>query len=158
MKIKKKYQKVSLINYSLLRYQVYNSVRVFGQNFKSYNTNLELKQVLKIIYLYNKNKKKILFAGFPYNQIVQNQLNHSFISKNCVLRNYKAFHLHDLIILNYNNDNDKEIVKHLKSQNVPLIVFGSKTNKVYKVNGLFETKTIKKFCLFLIFSIIKNRK
>lgn len=158
MKIKKKYQKISLINYSLVKYQVYNSARVFGQNFKSYNTNLELKQVLKIIYLYNKNKKKILFVGFPTSQTVKNQLNHSFISKNYVLKNYKTFYLHDLIILSYNNDNDKEIVKCLKSQNVPLIVFGSKKGTVYKVNGLFETKTIKKFCLFLIFSIIKNRK
>ena len=158
MKIKKKHQKISLINYSLLKYQIYNLNNLHDQNFKFYNTNLELKQALKIIYLYNKNKKKILFVGFPFNQTIQNQLTHSFISKNRVSDTYKIFHLYDLIIFNYNNDKDTETVKYLKSFNVPLIVFGSKTNNVYKINGSFNTKTIKKFCLFLIFSVVKNYK
>lgn len=158
MKIKKKHQKISLINYSLLKYQIYNLNNLNDQNFKFYNTNLELKQALKIIYLYNKNKKKILFVGFPFNQTIQNQLTHSFISKNRVFDTYKIFHLYDLIIFNYNNDKDTETIKYLKSYNVPLIVFGSKTNNVYKINGSFNTKTIKKFCLFLIFSVVKNYK
>ena len=54
MKIKLKQKSKSLIKLHLLKYQVYKNY--FNTSFN--NITIELKQALKIIYLYNKKKKK----------------------------------------------------------------------------------------------------
>ena len=156
MKVNKKIKKISLINYNLLKYQIYNTDKIFINNFKINNTNLELKQALKIIYLYNINKKKIMFVGFPYNKVVKNQLNNFFISKNKLYSNLCDLDTYDLIVLNFSNNKDKKILERFKSSNLPLIIFGNNTNKTYNVNGFFKSKSIQNFCFFLLFSVIKK--
>ena len=151
MKIKKRNKKISLINYNLLKYQIYNI-----DNFKIVNTNLELKQALKIVYLYNVNKKKILFIGFPYSKSLNNQVNNFFISKNKWCSNTINVKMYDLIVFNCSKDQDEKILETLKVSNKPLIVFGKKTKKNYEVNGSFKARSIQKFCFFLLFSIIKK--
>ena len=53
MKIKLKKKSRSLIKLHLLKYQIYKD----NLNINLNNVNIELKQALKIIYLYNKKKK-----------------------------------------------------------------------------------------------------
>ena len=61
-------KKYKLIEYYLLKYQIYSSGK--GSNKKFINFLLEqiemyFKQSLKIIYEYHIKQKKILFIGFP---------------------------------------------------------------------------------------------
>ena len=142
---------------SLLRLCGEHFVIIYNiDNFKILNTNLELKQALKIVYLYNINKKKILFVGFPYSKYVNNQVNNFFISKNKWCSNTVNVKMYDLIVFNCSKDQDKKILETLKDSNKPLIIFGKKTKKNYEVNGSFKAKSIQKFCFFLLFSIIKK--
>ena len=159
MKIKKKYQTISLINSNLLKYQTYKNLKLQLQEFKIENINTELKQVLKIIYLYSRKRKKILFVGFPYNKFLINQVNHLFISKklyNKVLTSSanKMFNGYDLIVFNNFKLKDSVTVEYLRSLNLPLILFGECKLNSYGVNGSFKTEKSKNFCFFLIFSVL----
>ena len=156
MKIKSKSKQISLINYNLLKYQTYNFKKTFKQKFKIVTTSIEIKRALNIIYFYNIKLKKIVFIGFPFNNKITNQLKHSFISKNMLLKNYNNLTDYDLIVFNKSIYNDEKIIKNLISYNLPLIVFGSDDNDYYNINGNFKSKTIKNFCFFLLFSILKK--
>lgn len=156
MKIKTKSKQFSLINYNLLKYQIYNFNKISKQKFKIVNTNIEIKRVLKIIHSYNIKLKKIIFIGFPYNNSLTNQLNHLFISKNTLSKNYTNLTDYDLIVVNKSTYKDEKIIKNLKSYNLPLIVFGSDDNNYYNINGNFKSRTVKNFCFFLMFSVLKK--
>lgn len=154
MKIQKKVKKNSLISFKLLKYQIYNIRKNYLQNIN--NLNLEIKQVLKVIYLYNIKKKKILFIGFPYNKFLSNQTNHLFLSKNMFLSNCNKLNNYDLIVFNKSQSKDEIIFKKFKSLNIPLILFGESNSKDYNINGIFSSKKSKNFCLFLIFAVIRK--
>lgn len=158
---KQKYR--SLIKLHLLKYQIYKN----NLNTSFNNVSIELKQALKIIYLYNKKKKKILFIGFPFNTKLQNQLQHSFMSKIDLKKKLQTSNLvlsdtetkePNLIVINATSKADTSVVRELKKFNIPLILFGTfdetLTFKSYKVNIFLDKNYIKKFCWFLIFSIL----
>ena len=151
MKIKQKKILKPLIKLHLLKTQIYKQ----ANGLQSLNTSvLQLKQVLKIIYLYSKNKKKILFLGFPYNKFVHNQVNYLFHSKNSYLKKKINFNQIDLIVLHNTKDKDLNIIKNLESFNVPIVVFGNVQSKNYSFNVLTKKKSINNFILFIIFSIL----
>lgn len=164
MKIKLKQKSKSLIKLHLLKYQVYKNY--FNTSFN--NITIELKQALKIIYLYNKKKKKILFIGFPFNVNTHNKLNQIFTSKLDFNKKFQNSGLNslyynknkkpDLIVFSQTSKTDFKILKELKKYNIPLILFGNlNNNKIiqnYVVNGYLKKNSIKKFCWFLIFSIL----
>lgn len=161
MKTKKRYQAISLINSNLLKYQTYT--KDYLRKYEVENISSELKQALKIIYMYNKTNKKILFIGFPHNKFLFNQTKNTFMSKNLykkllTLDSQKVCRDYDLIVLSSFKTKDKIILKHLKSLDLPLILFGVFDTEFYSVKGFFENKKIKEFCLFLIFSVLVKIK
>lgn len=164
MKRKLKQKSKLLIKLHLLKYQMYKNN--FNTSFN--NINIELKQALKIIYLYKNKNKKILFIGFPFNIKTQNQLNQIFMSKiilNKKLQNNKLNLMSynenkkiDLIVFSQTSKNDFNTIKELKKFNIPLILFGNfDSNKFvqnYIINSSLKKNYLKKFCWFLIFSIL----
>lgn len=153
MKIKHKKILKPLIKLHFLKNQFYKQfIKAKCVN----NVTLQLKQALKIIYLYKKKKKPILFLGFPYNKFVHNQINHIFISKNSYLKNkdnlnYKQF---DLIVYNKTSNKDKQLLKTLENLNIPIVLFGDLNENGYNFNVLTKKKSIKNFNFFIIFSIL----
>lgn len=160
MKLKKKYQSISLINFNLLKYQIYNNnTNQLVQSSKIESINAELKQALKIIYLYNLKNKKILFIGFPYKKGLVNQVNHLFISKKLYHKflgsvNNTMFTDYDLVVFNNFKPKDKMI---FKSINLPSILFGFCGSNSYEVNGFFKNEKSKNFCFFLMFSVLLKK-
>ena len=167
MKIKFKQKSRSLVKLHLLKYQMYKN----SFNTSLNNVNIELKQALKVIYLYNTKKKKILFIGFPFNIKLQNQIKQIFMSKigfKKELLNNSAYILGskgkkpDLIVFNGISSDDFMITKELKKFNTPLILFGNYNQdssfKTYNVKVCLDKNYIKKFCWFLIFSILTKKK
>lgn len=151
MKIKYKKILKPLVNIHFLKNQFYKQV----VNSKSLNTiTLELKQILKIIYLYNKNKKKILLIGFPYNKVIQNQTRHCFSSKNLYLKKRFNFKQFDLIVFNKTNQKDENILSNFIKLNIPIITLGECYKSGYNLNIVCKKKSIKNFNFFLIFSIL----
>lgn len=154
----------SLIKVHLLKYQIYKNFK--NLNFKICFKNLifELKQALKIIYLYNKKKKKILFIGFPYNKILHNQITHTFMSKQLLLKKIQMNNVNftkspNLIVINNFSYKDKQIIKNFEKQNIPLILFNKNltpviNKKFYNIQMNFNKPKIKKLIFFLIFSIL----
>lgn len=166
MKIKFKQKSRSLIKLHLLKYQIYKN----NLNISLNNVNTELKQALKVIYLYNNKKKKILFIGFPFNTKLQNQLDQIFMSKIDLKKNLQNNNIYlsgsnvkkpDLIVFNSTSLKDSKITKELKKFNLPLILFGSSdlvsNFKTYNVKVSLEKNYIKNFCWFLIFSILTKK-
>ena len=152
----------SLIKLHFLKHQMYKkkSYKYIRSAFVD-NITIELKQALKIIYLYHTQKKSITFIGLPYNKTIHNKLNHSFISKNV----YKKRNLindlllikPDLIVFNGSIENDTILLKKLEKLNIPLILFGDFpkiNNKTYSIQVSLKTNRIKAFCFFLIFSVL----
>jgi len=169
MKIKSTKKSRSLIKLHILKYQIYKNYNKYFSNTNIENLTIEIKQALKIIYLYHVKNKKILFIGFPYNKILHNQLNHFFISKNFYLKKmltgystsiFNTKYLYkkpDLIVINYTSNNDLNILKTLKKTDVPLVLFGNLNNSSvndYSIQGSLKNKKIKKFYFFLIFSVL----
>lgn len=166
MKLKLKTTTRSLIKLHIVKYQIYKNYNkyLFNANSNINNLTIELKQALKIIYLYNLKNKKILFIGFPYNKILHNQLNHFFISKNFYAKkmltgNFDSslYKTPDLIVFNNTSDKDLVILNVIKTLNIPLIVFGNSNklnNKNYNIQGSLKKNKIKNFCFFLIFSVL----
>lgn len=156
MKIRKKIKKTSLINFNLLKCQIYEKKNKNLISFGIEPLNFEIKQVLKIISLYNIKNKKILFVGFSYNKMLTNQLKQTFISKTECFNNFIKTYDYDLIVFNKSKTKDEIIFKKFNSLNIPLIVFGNYKNQTYVVNGNFRSKKVKNFCSFLIFSLLKK--
>jgi len=157
--MKIKYKKVlrPLIKLFFLKNQLYKKI----VNLKSLNTlTLQIKKSIKIIYLYNKYKKNILFLGFSNNnKTIQNQLNHSFISKNMYLKNKINFNDFDLIVFNKTKTKDLLLLKTLEKLNIPILIFGDFNYFGYGFNIASKKKIIKAFNSFIIFSILtKNKK
>jgi len=171
MKIKIKKKSRSLIKLHVLKYQIYKNYKkyFFKANVENISTNL--KQALKLIYLYNLKNKKILFIGFPYNKFLQNQLNHFFISKSFYTKNLLTGNINtlfntkifykkpDLIVFNNTSVKDINILNVLKKLDIPLILFGD-SNKLnintYQVQGSLKKNRVKKFYFFLIFLILRR--
>lgn len=149
MKVKHKKILKPLIKLHFLKNQVYK--KAFDTKCLT-NLTLHLKQLLKIIYLYNKKNKKILFLGFSESQFIKNQINHVFCSKQMYLKkklNYKQF---DLIVYNYTTIKDLMFWKNLKKLNVPVVILGNSDKENYYLN--ISTKKRKNFNLFIIFSVL----
>ena len=159
----------SLIKIHLLKYQMYKNYNKYSFNSSLNNVTVELKQALRIIHLYNIKNKKILFIGFPYNKALQNQLSHFFISKHFYLKKTLSGNFNsltnsgvlyknpDLVVFNSTSEKDINILIKLKKLNIPLILFGNSDNishKNYNISGFLQNKKIKKFCFFLIFTIL----
>lgn len=152
-----------LIKLHLLKYQLYKNVINSSIN----DLSIELKQALKIIYLYNKNKKKIIFIGFPYNKNYQNQTNSLFISKISFIKNIynnnTVFDLNNshksikLIVFYQTSTKDLNLLKNLSKRNIPVIVFSNNYNlnyNYYGVKGNLKKKKIKLLFSFLILAIV----
>ena len=168
MKIKINKKSRSLIKLHILKYQIYKNYNKYFFNENIENLTIEIKQALKIIYLYHVKNKKILFIGLPYNKQLSNQLNHFFISKKIYLKKmmsnstylFKTIHLPktpDLIVFNNTSDKDLTILNTLKKSNIPVVLFKNLnkfSNDFYNVNGSLKNKKIKKFYFFLIFSVL----
>lgn len=164
MKLKKKSR--SLIKLHLLKYQIYKN----NLNINLNNVNIELKQALKVIYLYNNKKKNILFIGFPFTTKLQNHLNQSFMTKielekKLQINNKGLSHNNgkdfDLIVFNSTSLKDSKFIKELEKYNLPLILFGNfdlvLNVKTYNVKVSLNKNYMKKFCWFLIFSILTKK-
>ena len=154
MKIKKKKILKPLVKLYLLKNQFYKQTN----KFKCLNkTMLQLKQSLKIIYLYKIKKKKILFLGFPNNKFIQNQINCVFSSKNLYLKNKLNYKQFDLIVFNKTNSKDIILLKQLRKINIPLVIFGDILNEEYCFNFSSKKNFIKNFNIFIIFSILTKQ-
>ncbi len=165
MELKNKLKFKGLINLHLLKYQVYKNLNNSSVN----NISIELKQVLKIIYLYNIQKKRIIFVGFPYNKRAHNQLkNTTFMSKSLFIKKLQkqnASNLSknfDLMVFYQISNMDYSLLKKLNNIDKPSILFckNCESNNInYKVTDVSKNKKLKLFIYFLIFSIlIKNVK
>ena len=163
MKKKLKLSTKSLIKLYLLKYQIYKKLQVNYFNSNLYKLDVKLKRVLKIIYLYKKNKKKILFIGFP--SIKNSDKQFLFISKNHYLKKILGNSINiffnkkkpNLIVFNNVLHKDFNSIKELKSFKIPLILFGNDTEipcQNYKINANLNKNKFKKFCFFLIYSIL----
>lgn len=154
MKIKNKKNLKPLIKLYLLKNQFYKQ----SSKLKSLNkTMLQLKQSLKIIYLYKQKKKKILFLGFPNNKFIQNQINCVFSSKNLYLKNKLNYKQFDLIVFNKTNSKDLFLLKQLKKVNIPLVIFGDVLNEEYCFSFSSKKNFTKNFNIFIIFSILTKQ-
>jgi len=155
MKLKNKLKVKGLINLHLFKYQVYKTL----VNLNINQILIELKQSLKIIYLYN-NKKNIIFVGFPYNKISHNQVNNVFISKVLFFKKIQKkifLDSFDLIVFYQTSKQDYSLLKKLNSISVPLIIFCNNCNlknKGYIVKNILKNKRLKVFVFFLIFSVL----
>lgn len=158
MKLKNKLKVKGLINLHLLKYQVYKT-------FTNSNINqipIELKQSLKLIYLYN-NKKNIVFIGFPYNKTLHNQVNHVFVSKVSFFKKFQKKNFlddYDLIVFYQTLKQDYNLLKKLNHTSVPLIMFCNNynlKNKCYIVQNILKNKKLKVFVSFLIFSVLTKK-
>ena len=149
-----KIREFNLINYNLVKYQVYNLNNIC---LKMDGVSKYLRQSLKIIYLYNLKKKRILFVGFSNNKFLITKLNQSCVSTEMLLNiNVSCY---DLIVFNGTKYEDNIILKNLTSLKIPLILFGTCNEKHYGVSGTFKNKNILNFIFFLFFVILtKNRK
>lgn len=151
MKIRRKRILKPLIQLYFLKNQFYKQFITF----KNINTViLELKQALKILFLYNKKKKNILFIGFYYNKFIQNQLNHSFSSKNLYSETKLKINKFDLIVFNKTSVNDLKLIKKLKKLNIPIIIFGGLNKIGYDVSTSFNKKNLKTFNSYILFSVL----
>ena len=153
----------SLIKLYLLKYQVYKDKTVDFFNSNLYKIDIELKQILKIIYLYKTNKKKIMFIGFPLKKSISSQ--YFFISKKYYLKKMLGNNSYlllkqkkpKLIVFNNVQKKDAIIVNELKNFKIPLILLGNTTKlecKNYYFNADLKSNKIKNFCFFLIYSIL----
>lgn len=115
---------------------------------------VQLKQSLKIIYLYDKKKKKILFLGFPFNKLIHNQVNHCFSSKINYLKTNLKKKKFDLIVFYKTSEKDLVLLETLQKRNIPVIIFGDSGEKGYNLNTLTRKKSIKNFNFFVIFSVL----
>ena len=157
MKINSNKYPRSLIKLYLLKNQIYTS------SINSINKicldafTLELKQSLKIIYLYHTKKKKILFIGFPFNKILHNKTSHLFVSKLTYEKTRLDSKKFDLIVFNKTSFKDNYILTNLNKETNTLVVFGSEnkySKKYYNVFGLLKKQKTRIFCFFIIFSIL----
>lgn len=156
----------SFLQLHLLNHQMYSKNKKL--NFQTYVKNLifELKQALKIIYLYTKTKKKILFIGFPYNKSLHNQSIHYFMSKKLLLKNTNLNKIYfkknpRLIVINNFLTSDEQILKKFEKQNIPIVIFTKNCNnivnrKFYNVKIFSFKPAVKKFIYFLLFSILNK--
>lgn len=151
-----------LVNLHLLKYQLYKNLINYDIN----QISIELKKSLKIIYLYQKKKKKIIFVGFPFNKILHNQLSNNFVSKPSFIKQLqktKNLSQFDLIVFYQASSKDYNLSKKLNNIGLPIIIFCNNNNgfenKNYIVKNILKNKKIKSFVYFFIFSIlIKNLK
>ena len=155
MKIQRKKILKPLIQLHFIKHQYYKHFT----NLKSIdNVIIKLKQTLKLIYWYEKKKKKIIFLGFVYNKFIHNQINHVFSSKDLYKRNNKFFNNFDLIVFNKTSEKDEKILKNLTKLHIPIIVLGNLKDKNLGVNLSSKTNYIKNFNSFIIFSILTKFK
>jgi hypothetical protein len=170
MKTKLKTLSRSLIKLHLLKYQMYETCKTTTFNNYIQNLTFEIKQSLKVVHLYNKKNKKILFVGFTYKKALHNQLNHSFLSKRLYTKNFLSGKSDlsnilpntkpDLIVFNQLSTNDSHIIKKLEKQGITYISLGTskvKHSKFYSVNNFYKTPQIKKFYFFLVFSVLTRQ-
>ena len=153
MKIKQKNVFKPLIKFYLLKNQYYTQFDNLN------NLVLNFKSCLKIIYLYEKKKKKILFVGFNYNKFIYNQVNQCFISKQRFLKKPIDYTKFDLIVFNKTSSQDFKVIKTLNTLDIPIIIFEDYSTKGYRFNGLSTKKSFKNFNFFMLFSVlIKHKK
>ena len=159
-------KKYKLIKYYLLKYQIYqnNTNNKVLFNVLLENIEIHFKKSLKIIYEYHIKKKKILFIGFPVNNIsllfsIIKNTSHIFISNktwiNGILSNTKYVKKHNKILSNtelknflfnsYQNPdlivifslkNNSKIIKEINKLKIPIINFNYKKQK--KENILYR--------------------
>lgn len=186
MKIKKiNLKKYLLIKLYLIKYQIYTKKYKNLTNVNIEQLEFNLKQSLNIIYNYHVNKKKICFIGFPYfksHMINYKNLKHDFIPKNTWInglisnkkmildptifiekkkfKNYINFIEKPKLVVFFNpTKKELNIIKELNNIDTPIIIFGNlitQKNMFYNVSGNFDKTLSKKFCQFLIYSILKN--
>ena len=161
MKIKKlKIKKTLLTSLALKKFQVYKTISLN-------KLELKFKQILHVISHYHLNKKKILFIGLPYsnNQLLHKYSKHFFATKQ-LSNNYlndktKLKNISMIVFFNSKID-DLKIFKELKVTKKPVIIIGqfffSKNTQTsdYFVNLNLKSKSLKQFCAFIIYSIIKK--
>ena len=155
MKIKQTPVFRPLIRFYFLKNQFYTQ---FGAVKSLNNLILHFKSCLKIIYLYEKKKKKILFVGFNYNKFIYNQVNQCFISKQRCLKKVIDYTKFDLIVFNKTSGQDFKIIKTFNTLDIPIIIFGDSNTKGYSFNVLSTKKSIKNFNFFIIFSVLLKQK
>ena len=161
MKIKKlKLKKQLLTSLALKKFQVYKTISF-------YKLELKFKQILHVISHYHLNKKKILFIGLPYsnNQLLYKYSRHVFTTKqlsNNYLNDKTKLKNISLIVFFNSKIEDLKILNDLRFTRKPLIVIGqfffSKNTQIgdYFVNLNLKSKSLKQFCAFIIYSIIKK--
>lgn len=141
--------------------------------------NIYLKYALKIIYNFNKNKKKIWFIGFTSYQSTGRIYNskHVFLSNNFWIKGlignkkftkvkskvYNLTQTPDLVVIFDNGVKiTTNILKEFVKQDIPIIIFGSslrislKSSYIIFVPIFNFEKKIKSFCFFLVHAILKN--
>ena len=156
----------SLLQTHLLSYQMYAKSEKLSFKIDVKNLIFELKQALKVIYLYTKTKKKILFIGFPYNMLLRNQSIHYFMSKKLLLKNINLNKVYlkknpKLIVINNFSISDEQIVKKFEKQHIPIIIFIKNRNdisnkKFYNVEIFSFKPAVKKLLYFTLFSILNK--
>jgi hypothetical protein len=157
-------KKYSLLKLHLLKYQVYKKINDHSLSNSMENQEINLKKILKIIYLYHTNNKKIMFVGFPYSRSLIKSSSHTFLPKisRSIYVSNKLLNEFDLIIFYNQNDKDSVILKGLCNLGIPLIFVGNSDilnrNLLHFYTSVFliSSKKFKRFWFFLVFSILKK--
>jgi len=154
-------KKYKLIEYYLLKYQIYSSSKDSNKKFINFlleQIEMYFKQSLKIIYEYHIKQKKILFIGFPvpnifFSKYISENTSHIFISEtawvNGILSNTKYVKKHNK---NLSNIELKQFLNTLGNRPDLIVFFNNKNNyKIIKeINNLkipiiiFNYSTTKK--------------
>jgi hypothetical protein len=162
--VSNKKKKFNLIKLFLLKYQIFKNFT----SIKTVNITVSyIKQALFVIYSYHRNNKKILFVGLSNNNIATvtklKNSNHSFIPQVGWSKKSLEIEVPNLIVIyNSNLKDTTNIVYSATKKNVPVITlqdFNMKklsSNQTHNVSGDYRNNKLKKFFVYLIYSIIKK--
>lgn len=170
-----KFKNINKKNYKLIKYNIIKSKfylqtrnpRILTENIEQFEINL--KQVLKLIYEYHHKKKIIYFIDFP---VINNDVklsqnlktpNHKYFSKEKILKairskSLKKPHLFVIFFESFSS----VTLNSFKNLNIPIVLVNrfSFFDRCSQQNNLIllNTKKIKKFIGYMYYSVIKDYK
>nr|YP_010139038.1 hypothetical protein KYV41_mgp25 [Lithodesmium undulatum]QQJ94646.1 hypothetical protein [Lithodesmium undulatum] len=172
MKLKKidKKTNYNLFKFNILKSKLYMQSSFYNDfNLKLDNIEINLRQILKLIYEYHINNKLIFFINLPNIKSFKlkkhvKRTKHKFILKSLLLKKINSTNFIQPDLLIFFNSNVNELPLNILLQlNRPIIIFNMLSNIEYfdqynnhsQIN-LIKNKKLKQFIISLICFIIKK--